>query len=253
MLSLQNKVILSTRPLIKEDRLKLMLEKKGCKVLDLPLIKTECITGNDSISKVLSQLDHFDWIIFTSKNGIQCFYDLLSESNLKCLNEKNFAVMGKGTNSELFRLFSANSKIEASRSSGDLLKKLHPILGPGNKVLLIQGELADRRLQEGLSDICDTTRLDVYKTIHIEQEENPLIENIKNNECDLVIFTSPSAFQNFLKLAVKMHFPELKGACLGPTTADEMNKSGHPAVLVAPDSDIESFVSEIEKYFGNSL
>ena len=80
MNTLINKIIISTRPLVEDDQIKSHLEAKGAQVLDFPMIRTECVEFSEKIKAVFAALNDYEWIVFTSKNGVICFYDLLNQT-----------------------------------------------------------------------------------------------------------------------------------------------------------------------------
>src|SRR5256885_4582778 len=66
--------IIVTRPAKEAKTLKPKLEKLGYLVFELPSITTNDILPNDTIKEALQSLASFDWIIFTSKRGVQAFF-----------------------------------------------------------------------------------------------------------------------------------------------------------------------------------
>jgi uroporphyrinogen-III synthase len=105
MNTLTGKIIISTRPLTEDDLIKSHLVAKGAQVLDLPMIRTECVELSETIKTVFTGLNDYEWIVFTSKNGVICFYDLLSKAGVEAniLSTKKIAVMGKATGDEVLK------------------------------------------------------------------------------------------------------------------------------------------------------
>jgi uroporphyrinogen-III synthase len=73
MSSLKNRTIISTRPLSNDDVIRDYLSDKGANVIDFPMIEISAAFVNDNIKNALNNIKSFQWIIFTSKNGVEFF------------------------------------------------------------------------------------------------------------------------------------------------------------------------------------
>jgi uroporphyrinogen-III synthase len=251
MNTLSNKIIISTRPLIEDDLIKNHLTAKGAQVLDFPMIRTECVELSENIKAVLTELNDFEWIVFTSKNGVSCFYDLLNNAggDAAILSSKKIAVMGKATGDEVVRRGGNAHLISSGRTAEDLLVEIKREIRPADKVLLALGELAEDKLETGLKGICHAERINVYKTIELEYTSNEITGRIKDDKYDIILFTSPSGFRNFYKIMLANKISSnFRMACIGTTTEKEMLKNNCQPLIVSPKSDAESFANEIEKY-----
>jgi uroporphyrinogen-III synthase len=143
--------------------------------------------------------------------------------------------------------------ISSGRTAEDLLVEIKREIQPTDKVLLALGELAEDKLETGLNGICKTERINVYKTIDLEYTTNEIIDRIKEDKYDLILFTSPSGFRNFYKIMlVNKIAPPFRMACIGTTTEKEMLKNNCQPVVVSPKSDAESFADEIEQFLNNN-
>lgn len=251
MNTLTNKIIISTRPLIEDDLIKSHLAAKGAQVLDFPMIRTECVDLSVEIKTVFAGLNDYEWIVFTSKNGVICFYDLLNKACVDAgiLSLKKIAVMGKATGDEVMKRGGNAHLISSGRTAEDLLVEIKREIRPTDKVLLALGELAEDKLETGLADICQAERVNVYKTIDLEYTTNKIIDRIKDDKYDIILFTSPSGFRNFYKIMLANKISTaFRMACIGTTTEKEMLKYNCHPLVVSPKSDAESFANAIEKY-----
>jgi uroporphyrinogen-III synthase len=250
MKTLSGKTIISTRPEVENDRIKSLLKAKGARVLDFPMIRTECVSLSDKLKSVLENIQDFDWIAFTSKNGVICFCQLLQQMGIdpKRLADKKFAVIGKATGETMQSSIGTAALISRGRTAEDLLQEIQPQIQQTDKVLLALAALADDKLRSGLKPLCDVTRINVYQTFDMDYDTHPALDSIAKNEYDLILFTSPSGYRNFHRITQKLEINELKAACIGTTTEAEMRKLGASPLLVSPQSDADSFANEIEKY-----
>lgn len=253
MKTLYDKTIISTRPEIENDRIKSLLQAKGACVIDFPMIRTERVALSEAIQTRLKDIHSFDWVVFTSKNGVICFCELLQQIGIQpeSLAEKKFAVIGKATAETLQNSIGVAALVSRGRTAEDLLKEFQEQIASSDKVLLALAALADDKLETGLQPLCEVTRMDVYETYDMDYDSHPALDYIVKNEYDLILFTSPSGYRNFHRMTEKLSIAELKAACIGTTTEAEMRKFGAIPLLVSSQSDADSFVNEIEKYIAS--
>ena len=254
MSGLENKIIISTRPLSTDDSIKRNLIEKGARVLDFPMIEICPIELNEEIRELLQQLASFQWIVFTSKNGADCFFKLLNQSSIKtdAIVQIKIAVVGKKTSEEVVKNKCTSYLLSTGTTSGDLLHDLVGKVLPTDRILLVLGELADDTLEQGLENVAFSTRLNVYQTLYPGVHSKELIKSIRRNEYDMILFTSPSGFEQFKKIMPeKILAADFKSACIGRTTEKAMVNSNCRPLLVSRRSEGESFVNELEIYFNN--
>src|SRR5699024_12241220 len=90
---LAHKQIIVTRQATQAKEFNQMIEDMSGKVLSAPLLKINRITFKEL------HLDDFNWIFFTSANGVDCFLKQLEDTHF--LEEINIAVVGHKTENAL--------------------------------------------------------------------------------------------------------------------------------------------------------
>jgi len=254
MSGLENKIIISTRPLSADDSIKRNLVEKGARVLDFPMIEICPLKLGESIRELLQQIASFQWIVFTSKNGADCFFKLLTQLSIKtdAIDQVKIAVVGKKTSEEVVKNKCTPYLLSTGTTSVDLLQDLIGKVVPTDRILLVLGELADNTLEQGLENVASPTRLNVYQTLYPGVHSKELIESIQRNEYDMILFTSPSGFEQFKKIMPeKILATDFRSACIGRTTEKAMINSNCQPRFVSRRSEGESFVNELELYFNN--
>lgn len=253
MNSIENRVVISTRPLSDDDTIKGSLIAKGITVLDFPMIDIGIAEFNDTIKYVFQHLKTFQWIVFTSKNGVDYFFRFYKDLKISVENmsSSKIAVIGEKTASEVLKNGFKPSLISKGNTAHDLLKELiNGQINRNENVLLSLGELAGDTLNKGLSSFANVMRINVYKTFFVKNFSFEIIERIKSNQYGIIIFTSPSGFANFAKIIKSTNCSnKLRIACIGKTTEKEMLNQGYKPLFVSAKSDGFSFANEIEKYF----
>ena len=254
MSTLAGKIIISTRPLTEDDSIKNHLTAKGACVLDFPMIKTCGIELTVEQTAILRAINEYEWIVFTSKNGVIRFYKQLNALNIdqKVIASTKIAVIGKSTGEEVLKHNESPFLISSGKTSEDLLAEIQKEIKPCDKVLLALGELAEDKLEKELVNSCIVHRINVYKTIELEYTSNDIIDRIRDDNYQMILFTSPSGFRNFNRIMLANNInSNIRAACIGKTTEMELLKNNCSPLVVSPKSDAESFVNEIEKYLAS--
>ncbi|HKJ80055.1 MAG TPA: uroporphyrinogen-III synthase, partial [Prolixibacteraceae bacterium] len=78
--TLRNKLFISTRPKGRSVELKRLFEARGAELLDLPMIEVQAAEVSDQEKKWMANLENFQWLIFTSPNGVNFFFQQLNET-----------------------------------------------------------------------------------------------------------------------------------------------------------------------------
>lgn len=229
-----------------------MLTERGAMVLDFPMIKILPVELTGEIKANLQNIANYQWLIFTSKNGVVFFFKFLSRLHIKVdeLAAVKIAVVGKKTAEEVVKNNCKSYCISSGNTSEDLLKELVGKIEPGEKMLLVLGELAGNTLEDGLSKRNTINRINVYKTVPADAVSTEVLERIKKDDYHLILFTSPSGFRFFYKLMLDNKITgNFRTACIGQTTEKEMLRNNCSPLVVSSKSTDESFVEALEQFF----
>lgn len=80
------------------DRLSPILKEEGAEAISFSLIRTERMRLPE-LDLALKEIDKYKWIVFTSANGVECFFEEMQEirKDIRDLAHIRFAVIGDGT------------------------------------------------------------------------------------------------------------------------------------------------------------
>jgi len=251
-LPLKGKVVISTRAIDAGDTLPEILKDQGADVYSLPMIETVPSTLTEEMSIVLNNLKAYDWIFFTSKNGVTNFFKHLItvQGNTELPLELHIATVGYKTALEMDYYGYAPQFISEGNTSEDMLNQFLSKYNSGNKkILLSLGNLADDTLQNYLSTNNYVQRINVYETVKPENADPDIINLIKKNSYDLIIFTSPSTFYNFCSFYGKENLGNLKMASIGAATTKAIKEAGGAPLITAKKSNAEGLRDEILKFY----
>lgn len=253
MSNLKDKVIISTRPLSSNDTISDYLKGRGATVLEFPLIEISAAEIDRNSEHILREIETFDWIIFTSKNGVKYFFSILKTFNSYVIIPPNIkiAVIGKVTAEALNENGITPFYISAGNNSENFLKELSVgIIRENERILLPLGNLANDKLEKGLSEFAIVKRIDVYQTTETKNVSKEIIDAIRNDNYDLIVFTSPSGFSHFNNLMKENScYKVFRIACIGKTTEKEILKHGYRPLIVSAKSDGVGLAVEIDNYF----
>ena len=117
------------------------------------------------------------------------------------------------------------------------------------RILLALGNLARTVIQDELDNFADCTRVNVYETTVPDSLDKKMVQLIKDNRYEILIFTNPSAIQNFMKLIHNIPAENIRVACIGKTTAGEARKLGIQPLVVAEDASAQGIVDSIIQFY----
>ena len=252
VLTLKDKVIISTRALEASDTLPEIIKSSGAKLLSLPMIEIVPSPLDIQMTEDLNNLESFDWIFFTSKNGVVNFFKQLidSKGNTTLPKTAKIAVIGLKTGLELEYYGYAPTFISEENTAEEFLNRFEAKYKPENlKILLALGNLADNTLENRLSIQNTTHRINVYQTVKPAQADQAILEQIKNDGYDLIIFTSPSTFNNFCTFYEPSLLGKLKMASIGSVTTKAIQKAGFEPLLTARKSNTEGIRDAINEFY----
>jgi uroporphyrinogen-III synthase len=244
-----------TRAREQSPELTAKLSALGAEVVELPLIHVSKQIEKDPLSDVMLELGGYDWIVFTSANGVRFFMEefLRLFDDIRALGLLRFACIGD-TTAAAIRAF--HLKIECQPKVATAEALADDLVATGSldsaKVLVIRGNLNRdvivTKLEEARA-IVDC--LQVYKTEKTDLSAEPAAADFRARGADAMLFASSSAVQSFvdqagaLKLGTDATRP-LAGS-IGPQTSETMKKVGMPIDFTAKTPSLDSLVEALVK------
>ena len=256
---LSGRRIAVTRAREQASELASKLAALGAEVIELPLIHVSKEISKQDLADVLLELGSYDWIVFTSANGVRYFFEEFFRifDDIRSLGLLRMACVGEGTAKAVDAL---HLKVECQPKIATAVALADALIATGSldsaKVLVITGNLnRDMLVQklEGAGAIVD--RLQVYKTELTDLTADPGAADYRAKGAAAILFASSSAVESFvaqaamLKLAPKAQHP-LAGS-IGPQTSETMKKSGLQIDFAAKEPGLEALVAATVKKLGS--
>jgi len=194
-----------------------------------PIVDCVALEDYSQLNEVLQRLDTFDWLVFTSANGVRFFFDRLHSSgaDARSLSQMKVAVIGKTTAQQLLGFGIVADIVPDTESSTGLLEKFGAIDMKNKNVLLPQAKVASKELSEGLIELgAKVDVVSVYQTIEKEPED------VDFEHIDKILFTSGSTVRAFVKKFGKVP-PHTKACCLGLPTQAVAKENGIDADILS--------------------
>jgi uroporphyrinogen-III synthase len=227
----------------------------GAEVIELPLIHVSKHIDKQAEADVLLELGGYDWIVFTSANGVRFFFEEFFRlfDDIRSLGLLRFACIGDATARAINDL---HLKIECQPKVATAESLAGELIDTGSldnaKVLVITGNLNRdvlvTKLEEGFAIV---DQLQVYQTEKTDLTAEPAAADFRARGADAILFASSSAVQSFvdqagaLTLAKEARRPV--AGSIGPQTSDTMKKVGMPIDFEAKTPSLDALIEALVK------
>ena len=223
---LSGKSVLVTGTTSMVERLSPILKEEGAEAISFSLIRTERMRLPE-LDVALKEIDKYNWIVFTSANGVECFFEEMQEvrKDIRDLAHIRFAVIGDGTKKALEDHGIFCDFIPTAYSSKDMAEAMVPYIGKDENVLLLRAEEANRVLPDALEEAgISHTCISLYHTVIDERKADELNRLIKM--VDYVTFASSSAVRAFVSMVDNLDEVKGKYISIGPVTTKTAQENG---------------------------
>lgn len=242
-----------TRTRDQNSELRDKLETLGAEVIELPLISVTKDVDKHILFDVLSELGSYDWIVFTSANGVRYFFEEFFRvyDEIRNLGLLRFACIGRATAREIEK---HHLKVECMPESATGESLAAALAATGSldsaRIVVVTGNLNRDTLVkklEAAQAIVD--RLPLYRTEKTDLTDHPVADDFRQKGADAILFASSSAVQSFgaqaaaLQLAPGAKRP-LAGS-IGPQTSEAMKKAGMPVDFEAKQPGLDALVAAL--------
>ena len=243
------KRILVTRARAQASDFADLLEANGAAVLQFPTIKIQPIEGANIPSS-----NEYDWVIFTSVNAVEIFYERLRENgkDARALGGSSICAVGVKTVEALNRIGIHPDFVPSHSRGGAIATEIGDV--SGKKILLPRAKIATADLPNGLREkgaqVDDVPLYDTLKVANDGDKRRDEVEaDLLNGSIDFVTFTSSSTVTNFLEMfpahAPTVLLANVKVAVIGPTTQKTAEARDVQVDVVAKEASVESLVEAI--------
>lgn len=246
------KTVLVTRARSQASKLTSALEELGARCIEVPAIKLQAPSDSyAALDGAISHLSDYHWVIFTSTNGVESFFQrlTLAEKDARAFSRAKVAAIGTATAEELKKHGIIADVVPKEFRAEGVVEALVGEISSGTRVLIPRAMEARAVLPEALRKLGAVVEVvPVYETKAACEKPDVLKESLKNGDIDLVTFTSSSTVTNLIEaLGGIEEIKYAKTAVIGPITAETCRKNGIEPDIVAETYTIDGLVNVIRR------
>lgn len=247
-LPLFGKRIVVTRAKGQAELLSTRLHALGADVIELPTIEIRPAGDYSALDHAIAELACYDWLIFTSANGVRFFLDRLDRSRIDLRNLRaKICAIGPATRAAVEALHLKVDLMGKEYVAEGLLDAFSPYDLAGQRVLLPRAAVARDVVPVELT--CRGARVDVveaYRTVVPEEageRAREIFGAVHRPSC--ITFTSSSTVQNFVTAAGVELLDDVRVATIGPVTSATARSLGIEVHAEAQPYTIDGLVDAV--------
>lgn len=229
------------------------LRSLGADVAELPTIKIVPPENLMEFGELVRDSFQYDWVVFTSPNGVTAFFDLYFKiyDDARSLGNARIAAIGPGT-AKRVKDFHLAVDLQPEESVAErLVEAFQQHESVENlRFLLVRAANARDVLPKRLTQLgAIVDEAIAYRTVPENDDITGARKRFTDEGADLITFTSSSTVENFL--ALKFPWPKgIKTASIGPITSGTMQQAGLEVDVEATQHDIDGLVEAIVGLLG---
>jgi len=193
------KGVLVTRPRHQAGELMRRLDELGAVPIELAAVEIREPKDWSPVDAALARLPQFQWLVFTSVNGVRWFFRRLLESgrDVRALGAVQLAAIGPST-AEALRAFHLEPDLVPSRYCSESLAEALRERAAGQRVLLVRADRGRELLREELAQSAQVEQIAVYSQVDADLTGSEALKRLRDGELDYVTLTSSNIARNLI-------------------------------------------------------
>ncbi len=230
--------ILVTRPIDESDRSATSLEALGAEVVTAPTVTIGPPDDLGPLDRALDRLGTFDWLVFTSGNGVRFFFERLDARgfDLRALGHLKLAAIGPATAEALAR-FRLKADVVPDEYRSEALAEALIARASGRRVLLARADRGRTILKDELARVADVEQVAVYRNADAAALPDTVVDRIAEGSIDWITLTSSAITERLHALlpepARRRIGVTIRLASLSPVTTATAHRLGWPVAAEA--------------------
>jgi uroporphyrinogen III methyltransferase/synthase len=246
--------VLVTRPRGQSGALVQRLVELGAAPCVLPAVEITAPENWGPVDAALRGLQQYQWLVFTSANGVEALLDRLPALglDLRALGGVKLAAIGPKTAAALAARGLTPDLVPARYQSEDLAAELKKVIAPGDRVLLARADRGRELLHDELASHCQVEQLAVYRQVDAVELDESVLERLRGGELDWITLTSANIARSLLGRLdaptwARIHQGQLKLATISPVTSAAVRALGLPVAAEAATATIEGVLEALTR------
>jgi len=249
------KTIVATRDRAGNARFAAKIISQGSNPIEFATIKIKPLTQTNQFLQTLAKITEFDWLIFTSTNGVGIFFEVLESlgKDARVFGSAKVAAIGSETAAKLAEFGIKADFVPSTFTSRELGKQLRAFANlQGKRVLLLRSQVASNELIELLAQSgAKVTNTAVYSVTTEKSDCAWLKQKIAEGKIEWLTFASPSSVNGFFEQIANdiVNSSSVKVASIGPVTSEQLKNLGLRVDVQATEHTIDGLLAAIEKMY----
>ena len=238
--------VLVTRPLDQAETLCSRLAELGAECLVQPAIEIGPPADWAPVDAAIARLDQFDWLVFSSANGVRFLLSRLLEQgdDLRRLAAVRIAVMGPGTGEELARYHLKPDMQPEQYRAEELAAMLRPE-APGRRFLLARASRGREVLPEELIAAgAEVEQIVVYSSSDVPQPDAEIAAALSTGQIDWITVTSSAIARSLVRMFGEA-LKKSRLASISPITTGTLRGLGYEPAAEATEYTMQGVVEAV--------
>lgn len=250
--------VLVTRSRTQSSEMIARIEQLGGEAVGFPVLQIAPIRDEARLAvldQALQTLDTYDWIVFTSVNGVKQFFSRhrALRLDIRKASRARFVAVGPKTAEALLDYGLPAEELPESYQAESLAELLLSKLEPGERVLIPRSAIAREVIPDTLRAAgYETDVVDVYDNVAVDTNADWIADMLQSGDIHVITFTSSSTVHHFisaLQRAGVEDATELANRCLivciGPITEAAAREHGLQVTAMAEEATIDSMIATL--------
>jgi uroporphyrinogen III methyltransferase / synthase len=233
-----------------------LLKLYGGDPVEFPTIEVVPPESWEALDGAIRRIEEYDWLIFTSVNGVVYFLERLNAGgkDIRSLKGIKLCAIGPRTAQEIERMGVRVDLMPAEYVAEALIEQMGRQDLTGRRILIPRAAVARDILPDALTRM--GARVDLvtaYRTIRPTRDVEWVKNLLQGRQISVITFTSSSTVRNFVETFGPEEARQLLNgvavACIGPITAKTVEEYGMAVHILPKDSTIPSLAQAIVEHF----
>jgi uroporphyrinogen III methyltransferase/synthase len=227
------------------------LERLGAITHLLPAVEVRDPRDWQPVDDAIDRLARFDWLVFTSVNGVERFFERLLDTgrDLRALGAIRLAAIGPSTAEALRKLHLTADVVPQSFRSEDLAATLKPLVA-GRRVLLARADRGRELLREELAAVAEVEQIAVYSQVDAVDPDSRVHLALSRGEINYITLTSANIARAVLKslddtCQLRIRTGVAKLVSISPVTSEAIREMGYEVAAEANVHTVDGLIDAL--------
>ncbi len=227
------------------------LEALGAIPYLLPTVEIRELADSRPIDEALANLHRYDWLVFTSPNGVRSLLRRLRATglDLRALGGVKLAVIGPSTGDAL-REYHLEPDLMPTEYNSEALAALLKVHAGGQRILLARADRGRDVLQKELSPVALVHQIAVYSRIDVAEADPEVLAALRNGDVRFVTLTSSNIARSLARLTdsaihERIRAGSIQLVTISAVTSADVRTLGWPVAAEARTATVEGVLEAL--------